>query len=104
MAVVVGQGTVKFPTEKGIATLQPTQEAFVVEGESSRKDEDDEQGLDINPKYPQQGIRVNTNLSNETLSYLEKLLLHYVFAWCPEDMTGIPRSIVETWVMDPTWC
>ena len=80
MAVVVGQGTVKFPTEKGIATLQPTQEAFVVEGESSRKDEDDEQGLNINPKYPQQGIRVNTNLYNETLSYLEKLLLHYVFA------------------------
>ena len=96
MTVSVGQGAVKFPTEKGIATLQPTQEAFVVEGESSRKDEDDEQGLGINPKYPQQGIRVNTNLSNETLSYLEKPLLHYVFAWCPEDMTGIPRSIVET--------
>ncbi|KAJ0753088.1 putative aspartic peptidase domain superfamily [Helianthus annuus] len=42
MAVSVGQGTVKFPTERGIATLQPTQEAFLVEGESSTKNEEEE--------------------------------------------------------------
>ena len=90
MAVSVGHGTVKFPTERRIATLQPTQEAYMVEGESS-KSEEDKQRLIINPKYPEQRIRVNPSLSQETLSYLEKLLVHYsdVFAWCPEDMTGI---------------
>ncbi|XP_022019355.1 uncharacterized protein LOC110919390 [Helianthus annuus] len=52
MVVSVGYGTVKFPTERGIATLQPTQEAYMVEGESS-KNEDDKQGLIINLKYPE---------------------------------------------------
>ncbi|XP_022013915.1 uncharacterized protein LOC110913388 [Helianthus annuus] len=68
----------------------------MVEGESS-KSEEDKQRLIINPKYPEQRIRVNPSLSQETLSYLEKLLTYYsdVFAWCPEDMTGIPRSIAE---------
>ncbi|KAJ0820273.1 putative nucleotidyltransferase, Ribonuclease H [Helianthus annuus] len=96
MAVSVGHGTVKFPTERGIATLQPSQEAYLIEGESSN-DEKDKQGLVINPKYPEQRIRVNPNLSQDTLSYLEKLLKHHsdVFAWSPEDMTGIPRSIAE---------
>ncbi|XP_022014325.1 uncharacterized protein LOC110913815 [Helianthus annuus] len=96
MAVSVSHGTVKFPTERGIATLQPSQEAYMVEGESS-KSEEDKQRLIINPKYPEQRIRVNPNLSQETLSYLEKLLTHHsdVFAWCPEDMTGIPRNIAE---------
>ncbi|XP_035838337.1 uncharacterized protein LOC118485921 [Helianthus annuus] len=96
MVVSVGHGTVKFPTERGIATLQPTQEAYMVEGESS-KSEEGKQRLIIKPKYPEQRIRVNPSLSQETLSYLEKLLTHYsdVFAWCPEDMTGIPRSIAE---------
>ncbi|KAF5805241.1 hypothetical protein HanXRQr2_Chr05g0206921 [Helianthus annuus] len=96
MAVFVGHGTVKFPTKRGIATLQPSQEAYMVEGESYRSEED-KQRLIINPKYPEQRIRVNPSLSPETLSYLEKLLTHYsnVFAWCPEDMTGIPRSIAE---------
>ncbi|XP_022003936.1 uncharacterized protein LOC110901414 [Helianthus annuus] len=84
MTVSVGYGTVKFPTERGIATLRPTQEAYMVEGESS-KGEEDKQGLIINPKYPEQRIRVNSSLSQETLSYLEKLLVHYsyVFVWCP---------------------
>ncbi|XP_022024278.1 uncharacterized protein LOC110924591 [Helianthus annuus] len=96
MAVSVGHGTVKFPTERGIATLQPTQETYMVEGENS-KSEEDKQRLIINPRYPEQMIRVNPSLSQETLSYLEKLLTHYsdFFAWCPEDMTGIPRSIAE---------
>ncbi|KAJ0489324.1 putative nucleotidyltransferase, Ribonuclease H [Helianthus annuus] len=96
MAVSVGHGTVKFPTERGIATLQPSQEAYLIEGESSN-DEKNKQGLVINPKYPEQRIRVNPNLSQDTLSYLEKLLKHHsdVFAWSPEDMTGIPRSIAE---------
>ncbi|XP_022032678.1 uncharacterized protein LOC110933780 [Helianthus annuus] len=96
MAVSIGHGTVKFPTERGIATLQPSQEAYMVEGENS-KSEEDKQRLIINPKYPEQRIRVNPSLSQETLSYLEKLLTHYsdVFAWCPEDMTGIPRNIAE---------
>ncbi|XP_022015096.1 uncharacterized protein LOC110914618 [Helianthus annuus] len=96
MVVSVGHGTVKFPTERGIATLQPSQEAYVVEGESPRSEED-KQRLITNPKYPEQRIRINLSLSQETLSYLEKLLTHYsdVFAWCPEDMTGIPRNIAE---------
>ncbi|XP_035843947.1 uncharacterized protein LOC118490420 [Helianthus annuus] len=96
MAVSIGHGTVKFPTERGIATLQPSQEAYMVEGENS-KSKEDKQMLIINPKYPEQRIRINPSLSQETLSYLEKLLTHYsdVFAWCPEDMTGIPRNIAE---------
>ncbi|XP_022027054.1 uncharacterized protein LOC110928221 [Helianthus annuus] len=40
MAVSVGHGTVKFPTERGIATLQPSQEAYLVEGESFKSEED----------------------------------------------------------------
>ncbi|KAJ0566634.1 putative nucleotidyltransferase, Ribonuclease H [Helianthus annuus] len=96
MVVSIGHGTVKFPTERGIATLQPSQEAYMVEGESPRSEED-KQRLIINPKYPEQRISVNPSLSQETLSYLEKLLTHYsdVFAWCPEDITGIPRDIAE---------
>ncbi|XP_022042193.1 uncharacterized protein LOC110944856 [Helianthus annuus] len=96
MAVSVSQGTVKFPTGRGIATLQHTQEAYMVEGESL-KNEDDEQGLIINPKYPEQRIRVNTSHSKETFSYLEKLLTHNmdIFAWCPNDMTSVPRDIAE---------
>ncbi|KAJ0920231.1 putative nucleotidyltransferase, Ribonuclease H [Helianthus annuus] len=97
MAVSIGQSTVKFPTERGIATLQPTQEALLVEGEGSGKSLEDEQGWVINPKYPQQRIRVNTNHNEETFSYLSKLLLHNmdIFALCPEDMTGIPYDIAE---------
>ncbi|KAJ0868095.1 putative nucleotidyltransferase, Ribonuclease H [Helianthus annuus] len=76
MVVSVSHGTVKFPTERGIVTLQPTQEAYMVEGESP-KSEEDKQMLVINPKYPEQRIRSD------------------VFAWCPEVMTGIPRSIAE---------
>ncbi|XP_022031022.1 uncharacterized protein LOC110931963 [Helianthus annuus] len=40
MAVSVGHGTVKFPTERGIATLQPSQEAYMIEGENSNNEED----------------------------------------------------------------
>ncbi|XP_022042038.1 uncharacterized protein LOC110944696 [Helianthus annuus] len=97
MAVSVGQGTVKFPTKRGITTLQPTQEAFLVDGESSKKNEEDEQGWIINLTYPQQRVSVNTNLTEDTLAYLKILLLHNIdiFAWCPEDITGIPRDIAK---------
>ena len=91
MTVSISRKSAKFPTKEGVATLQPSTSVLTIVEDQSKP------GLSINPKYPDQRVRVNTALPRDTLSKLEALLKENVdvFAWCPSDMTGIPRDVAE---------
>ncbi|XP_071688064.1 uncharacterized protein [Rutidosis leptorrhynchoides] len=51
----------------------------------------------INPAYPEQKIKVGHNVSADTRKQIVQLLVQYmdVFAWCENNMTGVPRHIAE---------
>ncbi|XP_071694596.1 uncharacterized protein [Rutidosis leptorrhynchoides] len=51
----------------------------------------------INPAYPEEKIKVGRNVSEGTRKQIVQLLVQYmdVFAWCENDMTGVPRHIAE---------
>ncbi|XP_071714612.1 uncharacterized protein [Rutidosis leptorrhynchoides] len=51
----------------------------------------------INLAYPEQKIKVGRNVSADTRKQIVQLLVQYmdVFAWCENDMTGVPRHIAE---------
>ncbi|XP_071708696.1 uncharacterized protein [Rutidosis leptorrhynchoides] len=51
----------------------------------------------INPAYPEQKIKVGRNISADTRKQIIQLLVQCmdVFAWSENDMTGVPRHIVE---------
>ncbi|XP_071718265.1 uncharacterized protein [Rutidosis leptorrhynchoides] len=51
----------------------------------------------VNLKYPDKRIQVGGNLSNEIKVQLRDILVANmdIFAWCEDDMTGVPRNITE---------
>ncbi|XP_071687985.1 uncharacterized protein [Rutidosis leptorrhynchoides] len=51
----------------------------------------------ISPAYPEHKIKVGRNVSADTRKQIVQLLVQYkdVFAWCENDMTGVPRHIAE---------
>ncbi|KAK1415619.1 hypothetical protein QVD17_31402 [Tagetes erecta] len=97
--VSTSHGMMKFLTEGGVATLKPTAEALLIASAEEASDAEQKQVIEVslNASYPEQTIKVNNNLSSHILRKIIKLLQESqdVFAWCPEDMTGVPRSTSE---------
>ncbi|XP_071699735.1 uncharacterized protein [Rutidosis leptorrhynchoides] len=80
-------GMIKFATRKGVVTINSTSKvpicaAINVKCAVQEAAEVTESMVLVNPAYPEQKI---------------KLLVQYmdVFAWCENDMTGVPRHIAE---------
>ncbi|KAK1424789.1 hypothetical protein QVD17_20127 [Tagetes erecta] len=63
--VSTSHGMMKFLTEGGVATLKPTAEALLIASAEEASDSEQKQES------------------------------QYIFAWCPEDMTGVPRNTSE---------
>ncbi|XP_071728088.1 uncharacterized protein [Rutidosis leptorrhynchoides] len=51
----------------------------------------------IKRAYPEQTIKIGSNLNTDVKKQLVHLLIENmdVFAWCEQDMTGVPREIAE---------
>ncbi|XP_035840174.1 uncharacterized protein LOC118487436 [Helianthus annuus] len=91
-----------FPTEIGVAILYSSKEVMSVDDEppakvvkSSAPNEPEKWVL--NNEYPEQTILLGQAISPATRIQLKKLLSNNkdIFAWCPADMTGVPRDIAQ---------
>ncbi|XP_071740814.1 uncharacterized protein [Rutidosis leptorrhynchoides] len=96
------QGMIKFTTRKGVATISSA--SFIpicaaVNMKSAVKECTDaaDNMVVVNLEYPNQKIKVSLNISADTKKQIVQLLMEYmdVFAWCENDMTGIPHHIAE---------
>ncbi|XP_071739385.1 uncharacterized protein [Rutidosis leptorrhynchoides] len=96
-------GLIKFPTPLGIVTIRSkTQDASVAAVEQAEKQPNEEEQLRscmiiANPQYPNQKIKIDGGLSDETKFKLRNILASNtdVFAWKEADMTSVPREIDE---------
>ncbi|XP_071718910.1 uncharacterized protein [Rutidosis leptorrhynchoides] len=95
-------GMIKFPTYKGIATIcsvsiMPICAAVNVKAADQKLENITDSMEVVNPAYPEQKIKVGRNISADTRKRIVQLLVEYmdVFAWCENDMTGVPRYIAE---------
>ncbi|XP_071695253.1 uncharacterized protein [Rutidosis leptorrhynchoides] len=95
-------GMIKFATHKGIATISsmsimPICAAVNVKSAEKETADASDNMVVINPTYPKQKIKVRCNVSADTRKQIVHLLVQYmdIFAWCENDMTGVPRHIVE---------
>ncbi|KAI3807980.1 hypothetical protein L1987_23920 [Smallanthus sonchifolius] len=99
VVVSTTHGLMKFPTDRGIATIKPKKEALLIA--AAEEDEEQKQErileLSINPSYPDQNVKIRGNLSPIMVNKLKDILEESkdVFSWCPVDMVGVPRDIVE---------
>ncbi|XP_071726475.1 uncharacterized protein [Rutidosis leptorrhynchoides] len=91
-------GMIKFATLKGVATITSTSIMPICAAVNVKSAEQKiADALDImvviNPAYPEQNITVGCNVSADT----RKQIVQYmdIFAWCENDMTGVPRHIAE---------
>ncbi|XP_071718901.1 uncharacterized protein [Rutidosis leptorrhynchoides] len=95
-------GMVKFTTCRGVATINsltlPSMCVAISMKDATvpHKNEDDDMVI-INPKYADQKIKIGTELNADIRKKIVQLLVAYmdVFAWCEQDMTGVPRSVAE---------
>ncbi|XP_071695120.1 uncharacterized protein [Rutidosis leptorrhynchoides] len=95
-------GMIKFATCKGVATMnsaiiQPicanvNTQCAVIENAGA-----EDNLVVINCAYPEQTIKFGNNLDADVKKQLVQLLIANmdVFAWCEQDMTGVPRKIAE---------
>ncbi|XP_071694815.1 uncharacterized protein [Rutidosis leptorrhynchoides] len=95
-------GMIKFATHKGIATITATSimpicAAVNVKSAEQGTDDASDSMVVINPAYPEQKIKVGCNVSADTRKQIVQLLVQYmdVFAWCENDITGVPRHIAK---------
>ncbi|XP_071715223.1 uncharacterized protein [Rutidosis leptorrhynchoides] len=95
-------GMIKFTTRKGVATISSASImpiCAVVNVKSAVQESVDaaDNMVVVNPEYPDQKIKVGCNVSAYTKKQIVQLLVQYmdVFAWCENDMTGVPRHIAE---------
>ncbi|XP_071700676.1 uncharacterized protein [Rutidosis leptorrhynchoides] len=95
-------GMIKFTTHKGVATISsasvmPICAAVNVKSAVQETADATDNMVVVNPAYPDQKIKVGCNVSADTKKQIEQLLVQYmdVFAWCKNDMTGVPRHIAE---------
>ncbi|XP_071704767.1 uncharacterized protein [Rutidosis leptorrhynchoides] len=93
---------IKFVTHKGVATISsasiiPICAAVNVKSAVQETIDVTDNMVVINPEYPDQKIKVGSNVSADTKKQIVQLLAQYmdVFAWCKNDMTGVPRHIAE---------
>ncbi|XP_071741163.1 uncharacterized protein [Rutidosis leptorrhynchoides] len=91
-------GMIKFATRKGVAAINSTSKvpicaAINVKSAAQETTEVVESMVVVNPAYPEQKIKVGSNVSADT----RKQIVQYmdVFAWCENDMTCVPHSIAE---------
>ncbi|XP_022040496.1 uncharacterized protein LOC110943047 [Helianthus annuus] len=91
-----------FPTETGVAILYSSKEVMSVDDEppakvvkSSAPNEPEKWVL--NNEYPEQTILLGQAISPATRIQLKEFLSNNkdIFAWCPADMTGVPRDIAQ---------
>ncbi|XP_071714720.1 uncharacterized protein [Rutidosis leptorrhynchoides] len=95
-------GMIKYTTRKGVATISSSSVIPIcaaVNMKSAVKecvDAADNMVL-VNLEYPDKKIKVGLNISADSKKQIVQLLVEYmyVFAWCENDMTGVPRHIVE---------
>ncbi|XP_071690040.1 uncharacterized protein [Rutidosis leptorrhynchoides] len=96
-------GMIQFPTKQGIATIQTESGralcALVTPPKTLPAVEEHIQSSSIlvNPKYPDKRIQIRGKLSDGIKVRLRALLVANmdIFAWCENDMTGVPRHISE---------
>ncbi|XP_071740192.1 uncharacterized protein [Rutidosis leptorrhynchoides] len=95
-------GMIKFTTRKGVATINSTSKvpicaAVNVKSAAQETAKVAENMVVVNPAYPEQKIKVGSNFSADTRKQIMQLLVQYmdIFAWCENDMTGVPRNIAE---------
>ncbi|XP_071739872.1 uncharacterized protein [Rutidosis leptorrhynchoides] len=94
-------GMIKFATHKGIAkigskSIIPICAAVNVKSAEQETTDAVDNMVMVNPAYPGQKIKVGWNVSADTKKQIVQLVQYIdVFAWCENDMTGIPRHIVE---------
>ncbi|XP_071700673.1 uncharacterized protein [Rutidosis leptorrhynchoides] len=95
-------GMIKFTTHKGVATISsasimPICAAVNVKSAVQETADATDNMVVVNPAYPDQKIKVGCNVSADTKKQIVQLLVQYmdVFAWCENDMTGVPRHIAE---------
>ncbi|XP_071740079.1 uncharacterized protein [Rutidosis leptorrhynchoides] len=95
-------GMIKFATFKGVATMnsaiiQPICANVNMQGAVIETANMQENLAIINRTYPEQTIKIGSNLDANVKQKLVQLLISNmdVFAWCEQDMTGVPRRIAE---------
>ncbi|XP_071727339.1 uncharacterized protein [Rutidosis leptorrhynchoides] len=95
-------GMIKFKIAKGVATISsasviPICAAVNVKNAVQEGVDAADNMVVVNPEYPDQKIKVGLNISADTKKQIVQLLVEYmdVFAWCENDMTGVPCYIAE---------
>ncbi|XP_071694906.1 uncharacterized protein [Rutidosis leptorrhynchoides] len=95
-------GMVKFNTCKGVATInsmamQSICAAISTQGAVVAHKIADDNMVVVNCRYPDQKIKIGTELDEEIRKKIVQLLVAYmdVFAWSEQDMTGVLRDIAE---------
>ncbi|XP_071695339.1 uncharacterized protein [Rutidosis leptorrhynchoides] len=96
-------GLIKFPTPLGIATIRSEkQDASVAAVEQAEQQPSEAEQIRscmiiANPRHPEQKIKIDGGLSDETKFKLRNILASNTdfFAWKKGDMTGVPREISE---------
>ena len=96
-------GLLKFPTNEGVIILQSAPLRPPEQSNNIRYNQDADQPNDslvvedsmvnINPRYPDQTVKLGGQLPTHLKNGLEELLRKHkdVFAWVPKDMTGAPK-------------
>ncbi|XP_022026101.1 uncharacterized protein LOC110926690 [Helianthus annuus] len=91
-----------FPTETGVAILYSSKEVMSVDDEPPTKAvktsaSDEPEKWVLNGEYPEQTILLGHAMSPTIRIQLKSLLSNNkdIFAWCPADMTGVPRDIAQ---------
>ncbi|XP_076890567.1 uncharacterized protein LOC143541697 [Bidens hawaiensis] len=95
-------GAVGVPTRTGVAIIHVKRHYFTTEISRPSKVPKQAQKIEtekwvLNKEFPDQTITIGPAISEIVRTFLKQLLTKNVdiFAWCPADMTGVPRSIVE---------
>ncbi|XP_071704338.1 uncharacterized protein [Rutidosis leptorrhynchoides] len=95
-------GMIKFTTRKGFATISsasviPICAAVNVKSAVQECADAADNMVVVNIVYPDQKIKVSLNISADTKKQIVQLLMEYmdVFAWCENDMIGVPHHIAE---------
>ncbi|XP_021996094.1 uncharacterized protein LOC110893290 [Helianthus annuus] len=91
-----------FPTETGVAILYSSKEVMYMDDEPPAKvvkpsASNEPEKWVLNEEYPEQTISLGHAISPATRIQLKALLSNNkdIFAWCPADMTGVPRDIAQ---------
>ncbi|XP_076915109.1 uncharacterized protein LOC143574349 [Bidens hawaiensis] len=89
-------GYMRFPTPNGVATVRSSTEIVAGIGKGVKKKKGTEEWV-LNGEYPDQTVRIGSQLSDRGRAGLKEVLLQNadVFAWWHEDMTGVPPSLVQ---------